>query len=98
MILSDHGEKRLRKRSHIRKKNTEKFSDIISEYGLRHRDTTGSLRRYMDRLWYYNEGTRDIIAYNQKIYIIGYNDTLITVFDIPFNLRAQADKQQKREK
>lgn len=99
--LTDHGEKRLRKRVGICKKNSKEFIEEVLTYGLKQNEATGILKKYMDYIWFHydefenNKRLTDIMIYHQKIYLF-IGKTLITVFDIPYHLRSRADKQEKR--
>lgn len=95
--ISDHGEKRLRHRRGIPKKKAKEFTEQIYENSLKAIQTKGLLKKYLYKLWCTDKNT-DIRVHQQKVYIFGYNRTLITVLHLPYNLRNSADNQESKNK
>ena len=58
--------------------------------GVERRETTGSLRRYLDKLYYYNNSTSDVYVWSEKIYIF-VDQALITVLNLPTRYKSTAN-------
>jgi len=94
--VTRHAEKRTRKRIGLPKRVTGKNADKALRDGVRHRDVNGSLRRYVDALYFRNTAGNNIRIYNDFVYIF-HNQTLITVFPLPQRYRKAAKKLQKED-
>ena len=57
---------------------------------MERRETTGSLRRYLDKLYYYNNSTSDVYVWSEKIYIF-VDQALITVLNLPTRYKSTAN-------
>lgn len=85
MNYTKHGEKRIRKRQKVSKKNVEKEIENALEYGLTHSECKGKLKKYVDRLFfqYYNSNIR---IYKYNVFIFTKDNKLITTYALPGNL------------
>ncbi len=79
ITVSHHGRKRMRERCG---KSMDRLAEIAFERGLTHADTSGSLKKYMDYLYFHNCTANNIRLYGGKVFIF-CNEILVTVFDIP---------------
>lgn len=94
--VTNHGEKRLRKRSGINKKSVERIAEKAYRNGLHHKDTTGRLNRWISKLYFTNKRANSIRIYGDKAYIFA-DDVLITVFQVPKELiKIVEDNKQKK--
>lgn len=57
---------------------------------MERRDTSGSLRRYLDALYHYNDNTNLVYVWAEKVYIFA-DDALITVLNLPTRYRNVAN-------
>lgn len=58
--------------------------------GIERRDTSGSLRRYLDHLYYYNDNSDTIYVWAEKVYIFA-DEALITVLNLPNRFKNTAN-------
>ena len=94
MIVTKHAKERMKKRCGLNEKSSDRLALIALEKGLRHKDLTGNLKKWVDSLYFYNRNANNIRLYGDKAYI--FHDTLlITVLQIPHNLVKEADKLRK---
>lgn len=99
LIITDHAQKRIRKRMGANKKTVSKLSDLAFKNGITHSETTGSLRRYCDRLYLSHRIPNNMRVYNQRVFLFKDN-ILITVVNLPqkYNRAEQKIKSRKIEK
>jgi len=92
---SKHAHKRLRKRCHIKAdKSVEKVQEVYY-YGVHRLQLKGSLRRYIDKLYFSHGEVSSLFVYKDKVYIF-IDRMLITVLPLPNNFRKQAIKITKQ--
>ena len=96
LIITDHAADRFRERTGLPKRLVTKTAQKALEQGITAADTVGQLRRYLDGLYLAHRSANNIRAYCGRVYIFHF-DTLITVYDLPNNLRKQAEKAQRRK-
>ena len=85
MLITKHAQKRLKERCGLSKKAAERLANLAYERGMKHSETTGNLRKWVDNQYFYNETANNIRLYGDKAFIFsGYK--LITVLQIPHNL------------
>jgi hypothetical protein len=86
-----HAENRAKERCGLNKKTTERMAKIAYEKGLKHSDCSGRLRKYITSLYFYNQSANQIRVYGDKVYIF-YNEILITIMNLPNNLKNIVNK------
>lgn len=91
LYITDHAEGRFQERVGLPKRLATKKAREALERGITHAETTGSLRKYFDRLYLSHETANNIRVYHNNVYIFSY-DTLITVYPLPHSLRKIAMK------
>ena len=85
LLITKHAQKRLKERCGLNKKAAERLANLAYEHGMKHNETTGNLRKWVDNQYFYNETANNIRLYGDKAFIFsGYK--LITVLQIPHNL------------
>ena len=77
-----HGGKRMRERIGVPKRAIQKLADTALEKGVRHKDTAGSLKKYISTLYLQYETANNIRLYGDKVYLFA-GSILITVLQIP---------------
>lgn len=82
LIVTDHGEERIRKRCGVKRKAAERLAKIAFEKGITLEETTGELRSFLRAQQRYNGQANNIRVYGDKVYIF-CNEYLVTVLNIP---------------
>ena len=67
--MSKHGEDRVRERCGVPKKAIEKMTETAFQIGIKHGDTTGRLKRFLDYQWAKGSGFGAIKLYNNKVWL-----------------------------
>lgn len=96
MRVTRHADKRMRKRVGVNRSAVEKISRKAMTDGYTRYDFSGSLRRYLDYLYHYNEEANNIRVYAEKVWIFSGN-ILITVLDLPQRYKNRANGIAKKE-
>lgn len=84
--ITKHAEERLIERCGLNKKSVQRIADKAFNDGIRHGQTKGSLKKWIDGLYFTNKTANNIRLYGDKAFIFT-NERLITVIQIPSNLR-----------
>lgn len=92
MRVSKHANKRIHERINIPKKAIDKLAMKALEHGITHKEAKGQLSKYLDKLFLAHQNNAKMRVYNQKVFIFDSNEILITVIDLPTNLRKVAEK------
>lgn len=95
MRVSRHADRRVRERIGIPRSAVKKMAAKARAEGVSRLDTHGSLRRYLDALYHYNEQADSIVVYNEKVWIFS-GATLITVLDLHQRYKNRANGMQKK--
>lgn len=98
MRVTNHAEKRMKKRMGINKKDIDKIAKKAIEGGIMHSETKGQLHHYLDKVFLSHRTGANIRIYQQKIFIFTSNFTLVTVLPVPTNLINTVNKISKRLK
>lgn len=77
--LTKHGAKRIRERVNVSKRQLK----LVLERGKPINVYSGSFRRYLDRIRTNSKGSVYLLVYGNNIYILSYENALITVLNIP---------------
>ena len=94
VYVTDHAAKRSKERLGLPKGVTSKNAERALHRGIKHGDTSGSLRRYLDGLYLKRETANNIRIYCNNVYIF-HNEMLITVFPLPQEFRKTVEKLRK---
>lgn len=81
MNMSNHATDRMNERCGLNKKSAERLSKLALENGISHSNTSGSLNRYLTKLFFYNKTANNIRIYGEYVYIF-CDDILITVMPL----------------
>lgn len=92
-----HGSKRIRERVGVNKKVVDKLAQKALEEGISHKDTVGSLKKYISSLYLKYRVANNIKVYNRKLYLFKF-DKLITVLNLPHIYHKIEDKLKKKLK
>lgn len=82
-VPTDHSIDRLHDRMKIPKKSSDRVVQNALDRGHRRTDYTGSIRRYLDKLYLsHNKDADNIIVYSNMVFLFDEN-VLITVVNLP---------------
>lgn len=95
IYVTDHAAKRAKQRLGLPKRVVCKNAERALHKGIKHENTRGALRRYLDGLYLKRETANNIRIYCNSVYIF-HNEMLITIFPLPQEFRKTAEK-LKRE-
>lgn len=84
MTMTTHGTARIKERSGIGKsaKKLERLAGNALERGYSHRETKGSLRRYLDNRYLHYGSGNNMKVYAGQLFVFE-DERLITVFPLP---------------
>lgn len=100
IILTKHAEERLKDRIGLNKKSLKRNAQKAFDYGYKHSDVKGQLRKYVDKIYLENRDRNtyfdNIRIYGDKVYLFKEN-VLVTVMQIPANLTKNLKSMIKKE-
>ena len=88
--MTRHADRRIRERVGVPRSAAKKLAVKAKTQGVERRDTSGSLRRYLDYLFYYNDNSDAIYVWAEKVYIFA-DEALVTVLNLPTRYRNTAN-------
>lgn len=91
MKITDHGEDRLDERVGLSRTASERLVRKVLDLGLKREETSGPLRRYLNR-----RKMNNVIVYGEHIYLFD-REILVTVLHLPNNLKKIVRKLMKRK-
>lgn len=94
-ILTNHGSERLCKRGGLKKKSLERVANKALEKGIRHSEATGSLKKYLDKLYLTHRVANNMRVYAGKVYLFKEN-VLVTVLDLPSKYSKTVESVKKK--
>lgn len=95
MRVSRHADRRVRERVGIPRSAVQRMAAKARAEGIPRLDTHGSLRRYLDALYHYNEEADNIVVYAEKVWIFS-GTTLITVLDLHQRYKNRANGMSRK--
>ncbi len=96
VIVTRHGEKRIRKRLGVNKKCANRTAAKAMTLGVTHAEATGKLSRYLDGVYLPYRSANNMRVYNRAVYLFS-GDILITVLALPKKYHDLADKLQRQK-
>ena len=97
VILTYHGEERIRKRKGTSKKNAKRAAEEALTHGLKYSDITNlNLRKFMDGKYLSKCTANNMTIYQRYIYLFKDN-VLITLFALPNNLANISENIMRRK-
>lgn len=94
--LTNHGSDRIRERVGLPKGCVIKNAERAFEKGLKHSELSGSLKRYVDKLYLEQKHANNIRLYCGSAYLFRGN-VLITVIPLPGKYRKQEEKMRAKK-
>lgn len=95
-IITDHAWGRIEERVGMKRAAAQSLANHALKRGIRHVDTHGSLRQYLDGIWSVNRTANNIRVHGEFIYIFDKN-VLVTMWRTPEDLRKITFKIKKKE-
>lgn len=86
VIITDHAKARIKERTSMSKKSVEKNVESAKINGIKREETSGSLRRYLDSIFFKKMTANNIRIYCGMVYVFS-GDVLITTFRLPEKYR-----------
>lgn len=96
-VLTFHGKNRIKERCGIPKRAANKEAQRAFDCGIKHAETTGSLRNYLDGVFLKEGIANNIRVWNGRVYIFA-NNRLITVIALPSRFRKTELALMKKKK
>lgn len=96
VTLSDHGSDRVCERVGGRKKTAARIAEEAYEKGLKHAETKGTLKKYLDAKGMNGKITDNVRIYHHQVWFFD-DKKLITVYALPPRLCTLADTLQKKK-
>ena len=95
MNLTNHAKERINERCGLNKKSAKRLAIKALESGISHKDTVGSLNRYLTKLFFVNTNANNIKLYGEYIFVFA-DELLITVMCLPNEYKKEVNKIRKR--
>lgn len=97
IIVTDHAYNMAKERLSMNGSSFHKLSEKAFYNGVKHGETIGNLRKYIDGLFLRHKTAGNIRIYGENIFFFAGN-FLLTVYQVPLNLRKATNKIQKEKK
>ena len=94
--LTEHSVRRTKDRVGLSKKIADKNAQKALEFGIKHSEFKGGLRRYLDKLYLSNGNANNVRVYHRYVYLFR-NNCLITIMNLPRKFCDIADQIQKQK-
>lgn len=86
VLITEHAYERAKERLKWKSKVLDKMAEKAFLEGIKHKDTKGSLMRYLTKLWFNYKHCNNVRIYGENIFFFCDN-RLITVYQLPNDLR-----------
>lgn len=97
ITITKHAEQRLKERVGLNKKALQRAAEAAYDKGIKHQETTGSLKKWVTSLYFNNKAANNIRLYNEKAWIFT-DQKLITVIPMPVSLKKSLREMSERKK
>lgn len=84
--ITGHAYDRAKERLSLSRDAFVRQAEKAYESGIAHSQTKGNLKKFMTKLWLQYKKANNMRIYGEVIYLF-HDNTLITVYQLPFNLR-----------
>lgn len=95
-IVTSHGSERMRERMGLNKKSLDEVCNKALSRGIKHGDTSGALRKYLDGIYMSHRHSNNTRIYNHKVFVFN-GEILITVLNLPNRFKGQVNNINKRK-
>lgn len=96
VIVTHHAESRTKRMVSSKKKATE-IAEEAFDFGVRHEETTGRLRKYLSGLYLQEKTANNIRIHHQKVFLFNSN-VLITILNLPQSLNGSVEAIKRKRK
>lgn len=86
VVITNHAKARIKERTSMSKRMVEKNVELAKRNGVSREETSGSLRRYIDSIFYKKKTANNIRIYCGFVYVFS-GEVLITAFELPQRYR-----------
>jgi hypothetical protein len=86
ILITEHAYDRAKERLSWKPKALDKMAEKAFSEGIQHKDTKGSLHKYITKLWFQYRNANNIRIYGENVYFF-IGNKLITLYQLPNNLR-----------
>jgi len=86
VLITEHAYERAKERLNWKSKVLDKMAEKAFLEGIKHKDTKGSLIRYLTKLWFNYKHCNNVRIYGENIFFFCDN-RLITLYQLPNHLR-----------
>lgn len=90
VVVTNHAKERTKQRAGLPKRAVEKNAERAFDEGLKHSELGGSLRRFVDSLYFQHRTANNIRIYCGNVYLF-CGQRLVTVISLPQKYRKSAD-------
>lgn len=96
ILITEHAYDRAKERLSMNRTAFMKLAERAYMKGVKHCDSAGNLKKWIDKTWFSHRNADNIRIYGEVFFLFS-RDKLITVYQVPNNLRKSALKIQKHE-
>lgn len=89
VTITDHADARLKERLGLPKSARAAAAQRAFDQGKRNGDATGKLKRFLDKCWLQHRKANNVRIHAEHIWFFA-QETLVTVYEVPRNMRAGA--------
>lgn len=93
--VTNHADQRIRQRVGVPRSAVRRLAARAKSDGIERRETTGSLRRYLDYIYHYNTTQPTIYVWSEKVFIF-VDQALVTVLNLPTRYKSAANSRGKK--
>lgn len=83
--VSKHACKKAKERMGWKKSTICRMAEKAFQEGVSHKDTKGTVNRYITKIWNNNMNANNIKVYGENLYIFA-GETLLTLYKLPKNI------------
>ncbi len=94
IVITEHAYSRAKERLSLNAKSFNRLAITAFEKGLKHCETKGRLKRYIDSLWFKHKTASNIRIYGENIFFFA-GSTLITVHQLSTELKKHVKYQKQ---
>ena len=98
IMLTKHAIDRARDRLSLSEKSLQRLSEKAFFEGIKHGDTKGKLNRFISRKYFNNPAATNIRIYGEVIYFFSSDFTLMTLYQIPNEIKKVVNKKRNEAK
>jgi len=82
LIITKHGKIRTKDRCGLSKKISDKVADRAYKKGIKHSETVGSLKRYLDGIFLAKYNANNMRIYMEKVFLF-HDNIFVSILNLP---------------